>query len=178
MRRIRAPQKKAQHGAKVPLRGSASGRAEAGVAQASSPASSGGVSPPVPTRGETPRELAGGTPAVPLRNRTLQADRPCGGTRANAVRIDSERGSNAASRKSFVRRSRRQTGTGVARAAVHANGFIQRSPGKRAKSTSFEASSQSCSMARAARCASVTRLPVALAARHCSANCRSCPAVG
>ena len=34
------------------------------VPQASSPASSGGVSPPVPTRGETPRELAGGTPAV------------------------------------------------------------------------------------------------------------------
>ncbi len=30
------------------------------VAQASSPASSGGVSPPVGTRGETPRELAGG----------------------------------------------------------------------------------------------------------------------
>ena len=29
------------------------------VPQASSPASSGGVSPPVPTRGETPRELAG-----------------------------------------------------------------------------------------------------------------------
>ena len=42
-----------------------------GVVQASSPASSGGVSPPVPTRGETPRELAGGTPAVPRRNPML-----------------------------------------------------------------------------------------------------------
>ena len=51
-------------------------RAAAGVAQASSPPSSGGVSPPVPTRGETPRELAGGTPAVPWRNRPLAGGFP------------------------------------------------------------------------------------------------------
>ena len=49
---------------------------DVGVAQASSPASSGGVSPPVPTRGETPRELAGETPAVPWRNRTLAGECP------------------------------------------------------------------------------------------------------
>ncbi len=42
-------------------RSSGRGHGTAGV----SPASSGGVSPPVPTRSETPRELAGETPAVP-----------------------------------------------------------------------------------------------------------------
>ena len=47
------------------------GTAEVGVAQASSPASLGGVSPPVPTRGETPRELGGGTPAVPRCDATV-----------------------------------------------------------------------------------------------------------
>ena len=47
------------------------GTAEVGVAQASSPASLGGVSPPVPTRGETSRELGGGTPAVPRCDATV-----------------------------------------------------------------------------------------------------------
>ena len=69
----------AQQGAKVPVRCPERGRAAGGVAQASSPASSGGVSPPVPTRGETPRELAGGTPAVPCATVRWQADRALGG---------------------------------------------------------------------------------------------------
>ena len=70
----------AQQGAKVPERCADSVRAAVRVAQASSPASSGGVSPPVPTRGETPRELAGGTPAVHRRCAIgrWQADRALG----------------------------------------------------------------------------------------------------
>ena len=45
--------------------------------------------------------------------------------------------------------------------AGQARGFIHFSLGKRAKSESVDASSQPCSMARAARCASVTRLATA-----------------
>ena len=71
--------KRVQHRANAPGWGAANGQARTGVAEASSPASSGGVSPPVPTRGETPRELTGETPAVRLRIRTLaDSDLVCG----------------------------------------------------------------------------------------------------
>ena len=46
------------------------------------------------------------------------------------------------------------------------SGFIQRSPGNRMKSVSAEASSTPCSTARAASCASGTRLPVISTCSH------------
>ena len=56
------------------------------------------------------------------------------------------------------------------------NGFLHLSVGNRAKSASVECGSQPCSMANAARCASVTRLAVAwpsVSIRWNTAQCRS-----
>ena len=59
------------------------GRGTAGV----SPASFGGVSPPVPTRGETPRELAGETPAVPYVGRRRSAAFACAASASSPRRL-------------------------------------------------------------------------------------------
>ena len=44
---------------------------------------------------------------------------------------------------------------------IHCNGFLHLTPGNREKSVSVEINSQPCSLARAARCASVTRFATA-----------------
>jgi hypothetical protein len=51
--------------------------------------------------------------------------------------------------------------TMVSQNIIYFNGFFHLTPGKREKSVSVEINSQPCSLARAAKCASVTRLATA-----------------
>ena len=68
--------------------------------------------------------------------------------------------------------------TMLRRYVVYFNGFFHLIPGKREKSVSVEINSQPCSLARAARCASVTRFATAWPSTNIFRKTIQCRSVG